>query len=270
MSPMSLYDGFEESGFLGEGIAGGVAGIRAENATWFKLAEDTNATLMRATIAGARMVRTTNWSREAVAIRIAIRNCGTLQGVILMTERGMVTEGRMLARSLIENSFCMAALVDKAPVFLDMLRADSEASRRNQGKFIVDQNLGNSDVDRQKLQVAIDAIDRKAAIMSPKKVAAVGPLLIQYLNYQGLSDDAGHVSASSLHRHVQRQPDGSGWDYRWLAGDQGENATTLHRTLLATLPIGIALTQILNDSAGNVAFQVLAERFRVMPPVPSL
>ena len=270
MSPMSLYDGFEESGFLGEGIAGGVAGIRAENATWFKLAEDTNATLMRATIAGARMVRTTNWSREAVAIRIAIRNCGTLQGVILMTERGMVTEGRMLARSLIENSFCMTALVDNAAVFLDMVRADSEASRRQQGKLIVDQKLGDSDVDRQKLQVAIDAIDKKAAIMSPKRVAALGPLLIQYLSYQGLSDDAGHVSASSLHRHVLPHPDGSGWDYRWLAGDQGENATTLHRTLLATLPIGIALTQILNDPAGNVAFQALAERFRVMPPVPSL
>ena len=151
-----------------------------------------------------------------------------------------------------------------------MLRKDSEASRRNQGKFIVDQELGDSDVDREKLQVAIDAIDKKAAIMSPKRVAGLGPLLIQYLVHQGLSDDAGHVSASSLHRHVQRHPDGSGWDYRWLAGDRGENATTLHRTLLATLPIGIALTQILSDSASNVAFQALAERFRVVPPVPPL
>lgn len=224
---------------------------------------------MHSAVAGARMARTTNLSREAVAVRIAIRSCGTLQGVILLTERGMVTEGRMLARSLIENSFCMAALVDNAAAFLDMLRADSEASRRNQGKFIIAQKLGDSDVDRQRLQVAIDAIDRTADIMNPKKVAALGPLLVQYLVYQGLSDDAGHVSASALHRHVQRHPDGSGWDYRWLAGDQGENATTLHRTLLATLPIGIALTQILNDSAGNVAFQALAERFRIMPPVPS-
>ena len=265
-----LYDDFEGKGFLSEGITAGIAGIRAENATWFKLAEDTNATLMRAAVAGARTIKTTNWSREAVAVRIAMRSCGTLQGVILLTERGMVTEGRMLARSLIENSFCMTALVDNAAAFLDMLREDSEASRRQQGKFVKDQNLGGSDVDRQKLQAAIDAIDKKAAIMSPKKVAALGPLLIQYLNYQGLSDDAGHVSASSLHRHVQRHPDGSGWDYRWLAGDQGENATTLHRTLLATLPIGIALTQILDDSAGNVAFQALAERFRVMPLVPSL
>ena len=267
---MSLYDGFEENGFLSNGVATGVAGIRSENATWFRLAEDTNATLMRAAVAGARTVKTTNWSRDAVAVRIAIRSCGILQGVVLMTERGMVTEGRMLARSLIENSFCMAALVDNAAAFLDMLREDSEASRRNQGKFIIAQKLGDSNVDRQKLQAAIDAIDKAAAIMSPKKVAALGPLLIQYINYQGLSDDAGHVSASSLHRHVQRHPDGSGWDYRWLVGDQGENATTLHRTLLATLPIGIALTQILSDSASNVAFQALAERFRIMPPVPPL
>ncbi len=265
-----LYNDFEELGFLSEGIAGGIAGIRTENIAWFELAEDTNAALMRAAVAGVRMARTTNWSRETVAVRIAIRSCGTLQGVILLTERGMVAEGRMLARSLIENSFCMAALVDNAVAFLNMLRADSEASRRNQGKFIIAQKLGDSDVDRQKLQVAIDAIDKDAAIMSPKKVAALGPLLIQYLNYQGLSDDAGHVSASSLHRHVLPHPDGSGWDYRWLAGDQGENAATLHRTLLASLPIGIALTQILNDPNSNLAFQALAERFRVMPPVLSL
>ena len=31
---------------------------------------------------------------EAVAVRVLLRSCGTLQGVILLTERGMSAEGR--------------------------------------------------------------------------------------------------------------------------------------------------------------------------------
>lgn len=265
---MGLYKGFGEQGFLAEGIATGVAETRSENAAWFQLAADTNRALMRATVAGTQVATGINWSREAVAVRIAMRSCGTLQGVILLSEHRMVAESRMLARSLIENSFCMAALVSNADQFLKMLRDDSEATRRNQGKFIVAQKLGDSEADRQKVQAAIDVIDKGAAIMSPRKVAALGALLVQYLNYQRLSDDAAHVSATSLHRHVHRHPKGSGWDYRWLAGDKGENSATLHRTLLATLPIGITLTQILDDGLGNVAFHTLAERLQAMPPVP--
>ncbi len=48
---IGLHDGFEERGFQSEGIVAGVAGVRPENAAWFELAEDTNAALMRATVA---------------------------------------------------------------------------------------------------------------------------------------------------------------------------------------------------------------------------
>ncbi len=264
---MDLDEGFEEKGFLSAGITNGTARLRAENADWFKLAEDTNAAFMRTAGAATSAVKTTSMTPEAVAVRVLLRSCGTLQGVILLTERGMVAEGRTLARSLIENAFCIAALHDNPAAFKKMLREDSEASRHQQGKFIIAQDLIASGATRDKLQAAIDAID-KADIMSPKKVAALGPLTKLYLTYQRLSDDAAHASAKSLHRHVLTDAARSGWRYKWGAGDQGENAATLYHTILAALSIGVAITQMLKDTNGNAAFADLANRFQSMPPVP--
>jgi hypothetical protein len=96
----------------------------------------------------------------------------------------MVAEGRTLARSLIEDAFCIAALLSEPAIFVEMLKADFDASRRNQGKFILAEDLITKGERRDKLQATIDAIDKKAEIMSPKKVAALGPLTRRYLFYQ--------------------------------------------------------------------------------------
>ena len=112
----------------------------------------------------------------------------------------------------------------------------------------------------------IDNIE-KPAIMSPKKIAGLGPLINQYLAYQRLSDDAAHLSAKSLDRHVLTDEARSGWRYKWGPGDQDENATTLHYTILAALHIGVGITQMLKDMDGNAEFGDLSKRFEVMPPV---
>lgn len=265
---MDFPERFKEEGFLSAGITNGIASVRAENADWFKLAEDTNAALMRAAFAATSAVKTTSMAPEAVAVRVLLRSCGTFQGVILLTERGMIAEGRTLARSLIENAFCIAALLAESATFLTILKADSEASRRNQSKFILAEDLITKGEKRDKLQATMDAIDKKAEIMGPKKVAALGPLMRQYLFYQRLSDDAAHPSSKSLHRYMVTDASRSGWSgYKSGAGDQGENAATLHSAILAALPIGVGITQILKDKNGNAEFGQLADRFQAMPPV---
>ena len=264
---MDFPEGFKEEGFLSAGTTNGVASVRAKNADWFKLAEDTNAALMRTAIAATSAVRTTSMAPEAVAVRVLLRSCGTLQGVILLTERGLVAEGRTLARSLIENAFCIAALLADPAVFIKMLKADSDASRRNQGKFVLVEQLIGTGAKRDKLQATIDAIDKKAEIMSPKKVAAMGPLFRQYLFYQRLSDDSAHPSARSLHRHMLTDASRSGWIYKSGAGQQGENAATLHSAILAAIPIGVCITEMLKDTEGNAVFSELADRLQAMPPM---
>ena len=262
-------EGFEEEGFLGAGIVNGIVELRDKNADLFQIAEKTNTVLMRTVKTATAAAQTTPMAPEAVAARVLLRSCGTFQGIILLTEWGMVAEGRMLVRSLIENAFCIAALIDNPETFMEMLKRDSEASRQNQRKFILAQELVDDDAKRDQLQAVIEDIDKigKPRLMGVKKVAELGPLLTLYLAYQRLSDDAVHLSARSLHRHVMFNAEHSGWCYKVGAGDQGENATTLHYAVRAILGIGVGITQMLEDKEGNAAFGELSDRFHELPSV---
>lgn len=261
-----MSDKFEERGFLSDEIKNYIPSSRAENRTWFKLCEDVNIALMLTANIAMGRVNTRSMTPQAVAVRVLLRSCGTLQGIILLSERGMVTEGRTLTRSLLENAFCIAALLDEPSAFMEMLRKDAEASRRQQAKFIIAEKLVGRRPDLDNLQAQLDRIGQ-GDLMSPKKVAALGALMKQYLAYQRLSDDAAHPSAKSLNRHVQTNSNRSGWVYKWGPGDLSENAATLHYAILAALPVGIGITQQLKLANENLMFRNLADRFQGMPAV---
>jgi hypothetical protein len=138
---------FLDTGFLGDDIEASIDHTRAENAAWFQLAEDVNIVLMRVITSAMGAAKGTNWSRETIAVRILMRSSGSFQGVMLLAERGMIAQSRMLVRSIIEDSFHAAALIDNPDNVIKMLKEDSEASRLRQAKFLVSQRLGNSAKD---------------------------------------------------------------------------------------------------------------------------
>jgi hypothetical protein len=262
-------DGFAETDFLSVEITKSVPLLRAENQDWFRLSEDLNAVLMRTAINATATVHDPSISPRAVAVRMLLRSCGSLQGVVLLTERGMVTEGRTLARSLYEVAFCVAALIDRPDEFVGRLRDDAEASRKKQADFILAEKLLDDATKLEKLRAALKAM-RKTQRMNMKSVAGLGALLNQYLAYQRLSDDSVHISIRSLHRHVLVDENRSGWNYQWCVGTREANAATLHHATLAGISIGIGITQLLGDTEGNSAFAGLAERQEAMPRVTAV
>lgn len=261
---MDLHSDFENYGFLGTGVGSSVELLRAENSAWFDLAGDANAALMRVAASATAIAKTNSLDPKTVSVRVLLRSCEMFQGVILLAERGMVAEGRTLARSVLEGAFAIAALLTNPTGFMEMLEQDNQASRLHQAKFIKAQNLIAAGATRDKLQEVIDSIG-KADFMSPKKVAALGPLVSLYLEYQRLSDDSVHVSARSLHRHVNRN--GEGWCYKLGPATQDEIASTLHWAISGVVAIGVGITELLEDKVGNAEFGDLASRFESMPPV---
>lgn len=260
---------FEACGFLGNWIESNVGIIRTENAEWFQLAEDCNKALMSVALTAMELAKTNSMAPQAIAVRVLLRSCGTFQGVILLTERGMVSEGRTLVRNILESTFAIAALHDNPDKFIEILKEDYEASRRLQGKYILAERLVTKPANEAKLRDMVDSMGNEKH-MSPKAIAALGPLTAQYLAYQRLSDDSAHISARSLDRHVMRDEEQFGWMYRWGPGSPEENATTLHEVILGVIHIGIGVTAILNDEKGNVEFAELASRFQLMPKVPTI
>jgi hypothetical protein len=259
-----MQEEFEEAGFLSRRAKRGVHEIRAANPAWFELAHAMNGVLVATATRAMDATKGHNWSQEAVAVRLLLRTLESFQAVILLSERGMVSPARALVRTIVEDSFCAAALLDEPEKVIKMLRDDSDASRRGQAMFISEQQLGNEPAMLAKLEAAIQAMDKKPRI-NWKDMAKLTSMLPQYLNYQRLSDGALHTSAASLDLHIARRPDRQGWAYRVGPGEPGDIAATLHRAVLAAMPVGIVVTQIVPDATGNAALAELGDRFQALP-----
>ena len=237
--------------------------MRAANRAWFGLVQDLNTVLMGITNASVAAVKGTSWSKEAVAVRLLLRTT-SFQGVVLLSERGMVAPARALVRTIVEDPLCAAALESKPGDVIRMLRDDAEHSRKSQAKFIHDQQLGDDPAALARLHAAIQTMDKKSGI-NWREMAALSAMLPQYLSYKRLSDGALHTSAASLDRHVARAPQGNGWAFSRDVGEPGDITAALHAAVLAAMPVGIVVTQIIPDPGGNAALAALGERFQAMP-----
>ncbi|XQU77395.1 DUF5677 domain-containing protein (plasmid) [Cupriavidus sp. H18C2] len=238
---------------------------------WLALAGDVHTAMFLGADEAQRLTDgVTGWSAEAVAVRLLLRSCRNLQGIIVLCEQRLVVESRTLARSLLENSFGVAALQspESAQTYLQMLWDDSEESRRRQGKFILDK-LSSSPGDVAKLRQAIDAMDRSLKTISPKQVAELGAMLPQYLYYQRLSDDSAHATAKSLHHHVTIAADKS-WTFRYVPGTDGEIAATIQYALIAALAVGVGVADLVGAVESKVRLMQLSERWRALPTAESI
>lgn len=261
-------DGFKRNGFLSEETARAVDRLRGENAHWFALAHDTNRALMEASDRAFKSSNgKTSLSREAIAAFILLRSCGLFQAAILMTERGMVVEGRTMVRSLFECLFCIGALLKSPEGFIDILKKDFESSKKNQARFIKENFPSLCDLDIGILEEILDSADKKSSLMSPKRVSELGDVRKEYIFYQRLSDTAVHVSSSSLQHHMAANKENNSFHLRWNSGNESSNASTLHASIKAALYIGVGATELMQHIESNEAFKPLYERFLNMPPV---
>jgi hypothetical protein len=260
-----FYDEFSTDGFLSSGISSISSLIRQENQELFQLSEDTARALIRVGhVATEKSAGVLNWSQRSIATRILLRSVGMLQGTIVISERGMVPEARTLARGLFECGFCVAAVIAESEKFIKLLKEDSQSSRRRQGAFILESKMGEGTFDAEKLKKIIEGIEKKNKMLDLKAIAGFSSMKILYSEYQRLSDDSAHLSARSLHRHLTTEGKKI-VGYQIGPGSPSEVAATLHRAIMASLPIGIGITSLFEDVTNNLAFQELGERFERLP-----
>lgn len=263
-----MTDSFECRGFFSSEVEHQlVPEIRRDLEQWFDLTEKTNQALMRLVSEATSRVQTTSMNPLAVGVRVLLRSIGMYQGSILMAERGMIAESRSLARNVLEGAFAIAALLKSPEEFVEMLRDDSEKSRRMQAKFISDQRLVSDSKTILQIQALISQAG-KPNYINQKAVASRGPLVAQYLTYQRLSDDSAHVTARSLNKHIHKN--GEGWCYQWGPGPTEDNGATLSHIVSAAIAIGIGVSELIGNSSGAIEFTRLADLHAKMPPVKTI
>lgn len=253
------------AGFLGSELDSACEAIVEANADWFSLAKNTNLLTMRIVQAALDKVHATSWSAEAIAVRLLLRAAGVYQGALLMAQRGMHVEGRIMARSLLEVSFSVGALTSVQEKYIQMLKDDHLKSRRNRFQTLQNQGHAKSPAERKALQEAIESLSKSLELISPKILASMSPLEFQYYAYQCLSDESSHVSASSLEHHVNAYEERAYWEYKIGAGPPSEIAKTLFYVLYAMHPILIGVTEVLKFEQYNEEFNKILTDFDSLP-----
>ncbi|NQE64542.1 DUF5677 domain-containing protein [Caulobacter sp. RHG1] len=263
-------EAFSKHGFLAKEIQGHVPTIRAANADWFAFADKLNDRLQIIAIDGSEQItgakRGGSQSPETVATMLMWRCLGNYQGMVLMAERGMNAEAGILARSLLEACFQLAAMTADTPEALDLIWFDAAKSRRGLYKFILEMdNVDpiqrtaieaklaelNARIDKQlaerAIRLALDPTGRRLPDTGVKTFADKGPLNTQYLHYKHLSDEAAHPSLSSMHKHLNIAPDGKSWS-NFLIGpnEDGGIKQTLARASKFMFYVGVAYAEITN------------------------
>ncbi|MDR6530312.1 hypothetical protein J2800_001048 [Caulobacter rhizosphaerae] len=250
---------FVKNGFLADAASEWIADYRAANAAWFTLATDLSEILQEVAFLATEQCHGTSFERDTVAAFLLLRGLQTFQGAVVMAERGMAVESRILTRSLLEDAFCMAGLHDNPDDLLKMIRDDHDASRKGKAKVIL--HNGIEGADARALNDLIKEI-QGVSYFSPEAASKLGPLKRQYLLYKQISDDAAHPSANSLKRHMNVASDRSGWNYRWGPNTDEEIKDALNAAILCAIPLGVAITQMLDMTELNSKLGDVAEQYR--------
>lgn len=266
MTTSEFEEEFRDRGFLSVAVTAIIPTIRDLSGELFDLAERASNAFQSLTMRGADKPQTTAADPRVVALLLALRSASACQGAILMAERGMCVEARLLVRSVIENAICLGALHVEPETFMKLLWGDDEASRKAQANLILEHGLAQSE-EKAKLEDLIAKIE-KVRNLSIKDVAALSPYRRLYFGYRVLSNDSCHPSAKSLSRYITSLPDGSGWSGFNVGPSLPEEVDDcLLQLVHAVTAAGVAVTQIIEDNDGNLAIAQISSELEALMKV---
>ena len=260
---------FSVAGFLGKHVEGDIPTIRSANGDWFLLAEDLNLLLQTTASRAVRQVQATYASPEGTATRLLFRTCSALQGVVILAERGLATEALSLARGLWENTYLMVQLARNPKAALDALADDFHESRRLQALQIVGSGLAKSVPKEIEERVVSASKVAPKKTLPFKRFSREAQLEKTYVRYQAISNDALHVSDTSLHRTVLTTADRERWEYREGFVVPEDIGHALNVTIEAGIAVGFGYCEVISFPELSSGLAALADRLHAIDAPPS-
>ncbi|MFJ4375092.1 DUF5677 domain-containing protein [Pseudomonas japonica] len=251
---------FKSHGFLAPDIKSTTDSIRKENTELFSLLLDMNSTFQKILIKGTEKHHKSTMNVKVIATFAAIRSAENFQAAIMMIERGMITQARIMARCLYENAFCIGALAENPERFLSLLKGDNIAAKRGQAKALKD----GSQTLTSDLQIIIEKhlSGEKGRHLMWNEIAEMSSLKRDYVFYKLLSDDAMHLSASSLNRYMVTNPDGKTWQgYNFGPGTNSEILESAKLCASPMIAIIIGYLQATDDPSFDSKVRALINRY---------
>lgn len=140
---------------------------------------------------------------EVFTIAYFIRGLKTFQSLILLLERGMLDDVRVLGRTLLHTHFRLAALAND-PAVLKRIRASALLEQKKRlesyksGKRKVPANANNIDLDQLIAQAQSQLQKMGGSGINEKELAKIGGRLRDYDEAYAILSDAVHTSLSDV------------------------------------------------------------------------
>ncbi|MFY9328198.1 MAG: DUF5677 domain-containing protein [Georgfuchsia sp.] len=243
---------FTEVGFLSDELTKFRENVRAKHATGFHYMEQTNALAMRImwTLPLANLDEA-----MAHAVMCYARAVQNFQGVILIAERGAITEARILLRALAETLFLALGMFEKHDM-LALLQEDNAAHRKGIANAIIQMNIaGRTGADTSSFEQEVKEVvaqygDKPRSIKWSALAYEVGVGNIHEAAYRFTSGDAAHATLESLNRHVHAEEGGDLHQFIFNPTDED-----LDRTFRAGLASIVKLMELAVTKMGANQFE---------------
>ncbi|MFW2445996.1 MAG: DUF5677 domain-containing protein [Qipengyuania pacifica] len=212
-----FIDAFRTHGFLSPYIEESVPAYVRQHAEWFAHSEALNRAGLDAYYRRDNaMVGLSSHHPVSLSIRMTFRALSAFQGAMILFRRGMVQEGETLTRNIYETAFWLGYLHKDGPAAKRAFLNDERKSQKDRASYYLEQFAAgaydpNPDIEAQlREQVAeLKSKITKADNVSLKELAKRSDLYRHYETYKHLSAGSAHNSLNSLHRYLNRNPDGS-------------------------------------------------------------
>lgn len=212
-----FVDAFRMNGFLSPFIEEAVPAYVHQHRQWFDQAEALNrAGLDAYNRRDKEVVGLSSHQPKSLATRMIYRTLSAFQGGLILYRRGMIAEGDTLARNVYEAAFWLGFLQKEGDAAVRAFVNDEMKSQKDRATYYLDQFERGSYAPNLEMKalLAEKIADLKSKIVKSNsvtvKMAAERSDLYSYYDaYKHLSASSAHNSLNSLHRYLNRNPDGS-------------------------------------------------------------
>jgi hypothetical protein len=255
------------TGYLGGSIQRWIEKHTHENKEWFGLVEDISGL-------GEQhlSILTTRHDdkRSIIACLLFLRGLSLIQGAILLSERGLTIEARILVRALFETAFYLGA-VKNDPEFLDALIKNDASQRHKLAREVLklSERVELDQGAQERLSGFIQRISESDMASLAIYEAAKKAELVDVYNiyYRSLSNDAAHPSITSLNHYVDSTATGRMDALRW-GPDVSNIADTLHQLFVGGFFLLTFLKDILDIKDASAPLMHLWQRYEALAASP--
>jgi hypothetical protein len=214
----------EKKGFLGTSISGWIGKIRAKHLKFFELADETNELCQSSMF---ELEPHSKHLQELLAASLFLRSISGYQATILLAERGMMPESRVMARTMLETIFSLCAIQKEPKLANDYAREDQHNRLKFLNKFKV-LHGGNlpDDVTQDELvelenELKQDIGKNQSKVRSTEQWAEKAGMHDWYLSAYAMLSMSVHTKVRDLEDYMIRDNKEEVREFQWGPSDIG-------------------------------------------------